>query len=55
MQGWQIENCLLYLATTATILGVYYFGLGAGNTVWWGLVFLFFVTSPKSAKQGAQL
>ena len=28
MQGWQIENCVLYLATAATIIGAYYFGAG---------------------------
>ncbi len=44
MQGWQIENCVLYLATAATIIGAYYFG--AGDHSWWGLVFLLFVNSP---------
>ena len=52
MQGWQIENCVLYLATAVTIIGAYYFG--AGGHSWWGLVFLLFVSSPKSAKQGEQ-
>ena len=48
MQGWQIENCVLYLATAATIIGGYYFG--AGDHSWFGLVFLFFVNSPKGNK-----
>ena len=52
MQGYQIENCVLYLATAATIIGAYYFG--AGGYSWFGLVFLLFVNIPKSAKQGEQ-
>lgn len=49
MQGWQIENCVLYLAAAATIIGAYYFG--AGGHSWWGLMFLLFTNSPKSAEQ----
>ena len=48
MQGWQIENCVLYLATAATIIGGYYFG--AGGHSWFGLVFLLMVNSPKGDK-----
>lgn len=50
MQGWQIENCVLYVATAATILGAYYFG--AGGYSWWGFVLLLFVNTPKSSNQG---
>ena len=34
MQGWQIENCVLYLATVATIISAYYFGAGGPQLVW---------------------
>ena len=48
MYGWQIENCVLYIVTAVTIVGAYYFG--AGGDSWWGLVFLLFTNSSKSAK-----
>jgi hypothetical protein len=44
MQGWQIENCVLYVAAAATIIGSYY--LGAGGLSWFGLVFLLMVNLP---------
>ena len=41
MQGWQVENCVLYVVTALTIVGAYYFG--AGGYSWFGLVFLLMV------------
>ena len=44
MQGWQIENCVLYVVAALTTIGAFYFG-AAGYSLF-GLVFLLFVNSP---------
>jgi hypothetical protein len=44
MQGWQVENCVLYVVTALTIISAYYFG--AGEHSWWALAFLLMVNLP---------
>ena len=46
MQGWQIENCVLYVVTSLTIISAYYFG--AGGYSWFGLAFLLMVNAPRA-------
>ena len=46
MQGWQVENCVLYVVTALTIISAYYFG--AGEHSWWALAFLLMVNSSKT-------
>lgn len=45
MQGWQVENCVLYVVTALTIISAYYFG--AGEHSWWALAFLLMVNLRK--------
>ena len=48
MQGWQIENCVLYVAAALTIISAFYFDAGGYSLL--GLVFLLMVNSPKGDK-----
>ena len=48
MQGWQIENCMLYVVAVLMIIGAFYFGVGALGL--FGLACLLMVNTSKGDK-----
>jgi hypothetical protein len=48
MQGWQIENCVLYVCVAAMTLGLY--AMGAGLHCLWSLALLGWANYPKDGK-----
>ncbi len=46
MRDWMIENCVIYVCTTALVLGL--FALSHSWHALWGLMMLVCLNSPKS-------
>lgn len=48
MQGWQIENCVIYVCVAAMTLGLY--AMGAGLHALWPFLLLGWINIPRGVK-----
>ena len=49
MEGWRIENCVLYVCVAAMVIGLYL--MGAGLHSFWSFLLLLWANFPKKAKE----